>query len=754
MKTVPIYIFKPPLQPLMQPLDFDVARRRQYTDPVVFAEKQRRGQGRVARNIQPALTSEVRDPLGSDFSPEAQQRVAALMRARYAEDHDHLATLIKPEIERNVRTVLGCELADALEGWDVDSEDDIELSLADHDKIKERGDGRYHWHGTPLMPEAVHAFFEEKNPGENSRIRGCALLERGAAVLVSQKDPAHMVTVLGSSSIPDTYETDALGRITDVHCGHPATIDHMEYSALTSRSERLYERMLGYLQSLKKRKGSLNQLGASNEIDGFLKVGMEWEFWVMRSMMRRGLLSIGRVFQKEHVAGLVERNDLDPFMSLMTASTSLARAFLEETKRFAPRLVVSTSTPLCGAPADAEMNIYDNLSPFAHHIALINLFIRKYGPRTEASRTVRGYQAKFSGYDSGRAMVNKLGLRLSTQAAAHESLGMPNVYNEDLGRFEAPFELIKNISNLVNSELFGSLLRIMCFSAPYITEVAPQIQGLFSRDIRELVRDDTGTASDPTDPIRSPEHWQDIVVSSMTADPPVFTLDRASIGKTLGHDNDGRVIMQPQIHSQSRWRIKGTPEPRIRLEVTGPGATSILPKVRMMAVLQMIAVVGLVATVREQDSLEMVAKMLGLSPEDVWGNLYEGVNDYNLHGPSATKIHDMVKRVNKVFLEIYNSYDLEMLTPVIQVALPALQDLLEEGDLLAFAHGKGTLGGALLDFARQGLSGTEVARRVHSFQHHEAKTLARWARKKRTRKNVHLYLQGRMGLPQNMAVFR
>lgn len=753
MKQVPPFVFRPPCQPLVQPLA--ATRQKDLLHPDIRSDRQSRGRERerVQGFMQPALTSEVRNPVDANLSQEAHRRVVTIMQTHYSEDYDRLSALIKPDLTQNLRTHFGHDIAEALDGWDL-SDDDVELSLGDQSKVKQSGDGHYHWQGEALLPEGVQTVFDETYPEEESRLRGCGLLERGAAVLVSQKDAAHLVTVLGSANIPDTYETDALGRITNIHFGHPATIDHVDYSALTSGSERLLERMKGYLRSLKNRKGSLNQLGASNGIDGFLKVGMEWEFWVMRMMMKRGLFGVGRVFQKEHVAGLVERNDIDPFMSLATASTTLARAFLEETKKYAPRLIVSTSTPLCGTPSDADLNTYDTLSRFAHHIALINYRIRNYGPKTELSRSVRWQQAKRHGYPSGPAMVHQLGLRLSTQAAAHESLGMPNVFNKKLGRYEASFELFKNISNLVNSELFGSLLRIMCFSAPYVTEIAPQAHGLYFRDLRDIYKGDTGTTEDPTEPIRNPEHWQDIVVSSMTGDHPVFTLDRASVGKTLGYDDDGHVIMAPQIHGQTRWRIKGTKEPMIRLEVTGPGATSILPKVRMMAVLQMIAVVGLVATVREQDSLEMVAQMLGTSTNDVWGNLHEGVLDYNMHGPQATKIHDVVRKASKVFLEIYNGYDLEMLTPVVQVALPAIQSLLEEGDLLAFANGRGTLGGALISFARKGLSGTEVARRVHSFQHHEANTLARWARSKRKRRNMHLYLQGRIGLPDHMAVFR
>ncbi|HLD44161.1 MAG TPA: hypothetical protein VJC18_01900, partial [bacterium] len=105
------------------------------------------------------------------------------------------------------------------------------------------------------------------------------------------------------------------------------------------------------------------------------------------------------------------------------------------------------------------------------------------------------------------------------------------------------------------------------------------------------------------------------------------------------------------------------------------------------------------------------------------------------------------------FLEIYKSYELQALQENMLIAIPALEALLQEGDLWDFANGQGTLGGALLSFAREGFGGTYVARRVHKFQLHEAECIKRWSNSSHREQRLRKYLEGKGGLPRDIAVF-
>jgi len=362
---------------------------------------------------------------------------------------------------------------------------------------------------------------------------------------------------------------------------------------------------------------------------------------------------------------------------------------------------------------------------------------------------IRQQQAKYWGYTDMYTMMHELSLRLSTQAASHVNLGLPNVLNPKTGKYEANFELMRNISNLVNSELFGSILRTLMYSSAYITEIAPTINDGYVRDVRDITKLDTGTTMDPNEPIESAEHWQAIVLSALTGDNPVFTLDRASIGKTVGHDDEGRPIMIPQYHSQTRWRIKQTGQPSIRLELTGPGATSILPKIRVMALSQLIGTIGLIATIEKKDALQMVADMLRVDRKtDVWGDLTAGALDYNLNGPASLRMQTNIARARGVFKKVFADYNLLALTSNMEIAMRALIALQHEGNLESLAGGLGTLGGSMIDFARMGLYGSEVAMITNHFQTKEASHIVGWAHKRdqrRHRNSLKQYTEGKRG---------
>jgi len=589
--------------------------------------------------------------------------------------------------------------------------------------------GTYEREGDPITFADMVQKFEDVYPHEDFEIFGDITLET-ACILRSTSDPLHLIVVRGREFIAISFEMDENGRA-NVNVGDNQYREHIEYSMLSTNDPLAEARMIGYLRALQTRSNSLEdfQYGNKTIIDGFLKVGFEWEF-LLYDRSPNGL-RLSDIFDKELLVGMVEL-DTGTHVDPVKATVKMAEMFVEQSQLYPDKLINSTSVPLGGRPQDIDVNVYPEKSPAAKHIAMINAHVDGLYPRTPESIAIRRKQALKYGYKSIDEMFADLKFKLWVSLATHINLGLPNILNSLTGKYYADFELTQNIANLINSEL-GAIPRMLLASSGYLTDIPFELE-----DIRDAIKHDAGTAKSPNKPIESAKHLSDLIIAAFTGEKPSSMLGRSAIAV---ENEDGSVhAMQ---HGHSRIRLAGTDEASGRVEYTAAGASSLLPKARAMAYLQMLVVIALVARIQKRDVLELAGEVLGISKDDVWGDVDGVMMDYNKNGVNSDKMQVVAERAERLIKHFYENQELHVLSDIKETALAGLKGLRKGATIHQFASGNGTLGRAQAQFIKDGLSGNDATEIIHDFQLQEAHAILEWQRQDPTGGMVREYIQGK-----------
>lgn len=608
---------------------------------------------------------------------------------------------------------------------------------------------------------------------------------RNGIVVWNEDDPAQLVFVRPDRFVVHHCKADPKGRINKVVFGGPLGKQHVELTRLISAhnpinaksdnplTNRLESRLDRYLTCLGRSDVSLATLDAEGILDGALNVGMEYEFWAIDPQSGE----LARIPHKELLWGLLEVDHgkhVDPAL----AARRMADSHLDILDIYPEYLIVSQSTPPSSSPLKTEVNIHVNSAIGRYVAATLPHLMDGYGPRSDESRQIRDQQARHHGFQHFEDMVNAINqdniydeddrnrhavAALHAVAAAHLNLGLPHVFFESQG-FLIDFEVARNTSNLAFSEL-GAVARMLTASGPYLTGKAMTVDGLWVRDVREFIRNDAGTALPQNQPIRDAAHFQEIVAWMIMGPHKADRLSRAIVVNTQT-DKDGNTVLVPTYHGSGRWRVKrprDNKDPQTRdgrIEYTGAGATAIRPKIQAMAIFQLLQTLAIIATyerykrqaagdsgAKEMDALSLAAELTGTTTDTIWGDAEKAVKDFLLRGPDSSRAHELIERLKTLFTNMFQRYNLAALTDVRDIAMAGLKALKHEGDLQDFADGKGTLGGALIHYARQmdsrgrpKYSGLDIAHMVHAWQQQEAFAISRFTRRRLLR-----YLKGQRG---------
>lgn len=545
------------------------------------------------------------------------------------------------------------------------------------------------------------------------------LMDEGL-ILVDGNDPVRIGVLPSSAFNPATWRINSKGQLVDVTYNAPRPMTEMEFSMLVSSNEKTQKQLAEVLAYLTAPGADLVALDALGQLGGAFRVGPESEFFVIeRDGPHRGELA--KFYGNEFLVGMDEPPDDMQNVSPLKIAVSLARQHSRTVKKHRGKLVLSIGTPPTGSPQHTEPNIYADRGKGSYVAMSAGYMIPGFGPKSEESWQVREQQAAHHQLHNAEFMVDHLSNgELHTSAARQFNGGLPHVLDLERGH-EVDFEVARNTANLMASEL-GSLMAMLMASSPFLTGIAPKIDGRYSRDIREIIRNDTGSAMSQNEPIRDRDHFLRIVTDMIVGDLQADRLERAIVVNTVANG-----VYQPTFHGTMRWRIKKTGAMTGRLEYLPSSASSILPSVGATAIMQIFQLAGILSTHEKMDSLDFVGRLTGTSDQAIWGDSELAHRDFLFEGPGSFHMKVVAARMRRLIKALRERYSAAKPFELqFELALAAMKGLENEGDLFSFANGIGTQGGSLLGYARQGVDPMDVALMVHHFQAQEAYAIRRW----------------------------
>jgi hypothetical protein len=563
--------------------------------------------------------------------------------------------------------------------------------------------------------------------GEDPNVYGD--FERGL-IVYSDTRPLHLIVVPSNHFIASAYYFASDGRINRVELQGKTGKKHMYSSIVTYPNDQTRRDIDFVARKLMSEKTDLSQ---NPDIFGALFVGFERELWAINP--ERGELE--DITDEELLVGEVE---IDEGFYITPAQAALGMAVKQqELERNYPHSYLNnTSVPVSGSPQNVDLNIYDlpekgddNIGPY---VAVIerNCY-RRYRPHTPESIQIREQQAAFHGYESANQMIAEHGdCRTWSTAACHLNVGLINSKTDKEDKYQVDFDLARNTSNLVLSE-FGSIVRMFTASSTFITGFVPRIDGQVPLDIREFIRQDMGTAKSHNQPIRDDHHYQEIVRQTIVAGQEgADRLSRAIVAHT---NEDGSYA--PAAHGAGRWRLEDIGKPSGRIEYTGAGSTTILPKLRSMAILQIFQALSILATHENKDVFDYIQENYGFTKDEIWGDADRTVQEFMLYGNKSERTQTLVERLTSLIERVH----IPSLEEAKEIALAGLRNFRKETTFKELAHGKGTLGGALMPLALNGVDSLTVARIVDAFQRKEAAFILSLG----SEEEVNRYLKGEIG---------
>jgi hypothetical protein len=520
-------------------------------------------------------------------------------------------------------------------------------------------------------------------------------------------------------------------RVLKARYGAPQGAGHIESSRLADHSPEAEADVKALVEGLWSGK-TMIELEKDGITKGWGRVGLERECW----MYDRQTGQLKRMSSIELHLGCVEIDD-GHYIDLDEMLVGLARKRLELEKLYPGLAIVTSSTSMSDDPRQTRINII-NPTLGRYVMSVENLLWQRFqtGPKTPESWYVKNQIAAALGMAGALEMIKTIGdTRLWNNAASHLNFGELHTQEEGREGYGLWFESIRNGSNALMCEL-GAAIEMICASGPYTNGIAPVINGEMPLDERKIGKRDMGSAEPHNVPILDATHYKHTVKTTMTqGDKGADRLARAVVAHVPDelvadimtclekNDHEGFVAALTEIiataHGKGRWRFEPSSRMDGRLEYTGAGASSALPRVRAVAMGRMLSAISKIATHEKKDFLQMVAEDLEIPVSEVWGNDDATVLEYVLKHDDSPRTRTLLKRLRKLFVK----YDMPALHKDRTTSLAALDALLFDGDFDDFANGKGTYATAMRHLARRGYSAHQAVLVADAFEHQEAEFL-------------------------------
>lgn len=537
-------------------------------------------------------------------------------------------------------------------------------------------------------------------------------------------------------------------RVIKAQYGAPQGAGHIESSRLMDYSAQAEADVKALVDGLWSGKTML-ELEKEDITKSWGRVGLERECW----MYDRQTGQLKRISSIELHLGCVEIDD-GHYIDLDEMLVGLAQKRLDLEKLYPGLAIVTSSTSMSDDPRQTRINIINpTLGRYVMSVENILWNCFKSGPKTPESWYVKNQIAAAIEMSGASEMIKTIGdTRLWNNAASHLNFGELHTQNETGVGYGLWFESVRNGSNALMCEL-GAAIEMICVSGPYTNGIVPVIDGKIPLDQRKIGKKDMGSAESHNVPIMSAAHYKHTVSKTMTqGDKGADRLARAVVAHVPDelvadvmacleqNDHEGFIAALTEIvataHGKGRWRFEPSSRTDGRLEYTGAGASSALPRVRAVAMGRMLSAIGKIATNEKKDFLQMVAEDLEIPVSEVWGNDDATVLEYVLKHDQSPRTRVLLKRLRTLFIK----YNIPALHKDRTTSLAALDALLFDGDFDDFANGKGTYATAMRFLAKGGYSARQAVLIADAFEHQEAEFLV-----SATPNQLESYREGRGG---------
>lgn len=592
-------------------------------------------------------------------------------------------------------------------------------------KIEKSGLGACHGDSTTF--EQAHTLYQKRYPGVPYSHVGS--LEQGLVFYANDpQTPLKIMTLAGAFNYAKTPITDASGQVVDYIFGKVAPASEFKFPIITTDSpeaRHINKKIAEFLRTTDKHISEVTQ----DDLHGALMIGPEAEIWVGRDDGRLIDESLGEVLR-----GCLEDSRDKIYTDLVQAGKDIASIMdvreREMFERFGEEIIfVCLSALSFGNPDDAIIDIDDD-----YMLTVSRRLVKQYGIPVgrDDIQQLMDKLARRHGHADFSAMAKAHNSYQAWAYAANQfSVGVPHYTDPETGEPRADGTILVQLADLLASEL-AAPIRMLCASSPLMFGEPIELDGKIGQDWREVTRDLLQTAKAQNRRIRTPERLLEIYKQTiLKAD----RLDRAgSAYSTFETDAEGNTteIFTPTAHGLIRLRItettkQGVVQPSARIEVTAPGATSILPTVRAAAIAQIFSAYVQLAGDQGVDVFDYISQKTGLSEDDLFGNNERAALDFNWNDGSAPHAKAALDKLEIVVRALDES---PLMEPVKAVALQAIASLRKQKTITEFCQsGLGSLGGALREFVKQGYTDIEITKLAAAQQKQERaflETLKTW----------------------------
>lgn len=421
-------------------------------------------------------------------------------------------------------------------------------------------------------------------------------------------------------------------------------------------------------------------------------------------------------------------------------------------------LNVTAGLPPSGTPGNTAINDQGGTPANWYIGAISRLFLTSHRRHADMNPVAREIMEQYAGHHGYRGVDEMLAdhgdIRSWALAAAHLNIGLINTFNPATGRYEIDANLAVFSLDLFLSEVGVGFAQMLAASGPYYQGVVPLVDGgKVPLSTRFFLRNNLDTGGFFNEPYLTSERllatYRDTFVSPEGETQLVRAVtDRVARGAVGEIQGDGR--RRRTIHGDGRGRFEETGKADGRIEVTALDATAMGPRIRAMAVLQILADVVLFAR-REQIRLEEAAleahdpalrdelfkkaknytvftftkELTGLRQEDVFGSAKKAVTDFMLNGANSDRARETADKLRFLITQFYKKYRLPGRQTQKEIALGAIGVFQKDVTFDELAQGRGTQGAAMRNLALHGFKGrpvtaNEAMRILAAFQKQEA----------------------------------
>jgi hypothetical protein len=388
-----------------------------------------------------------------------------------------------------------------------------------------------------------------------------------------------------------------------------------------------------------------------------------------------------------------------------------------------------------GSPDDTRVNFY-NPSVGKYNMVLDGFDANSIRTRAKNPRTRQVIEAiaRRHGYDDAEELLQAFrDTRLWNTGAGHRHMGVL-VYQDHKGRWKVDADLSNNVSLALDFKL-GAVTEMLCASSPYDSDAIIEIDGAVTRDSRFYMRNLMDTALPYNVPNSSAVVGKDAAAEVMSRGKEGSnTLKRAWYTHTMP-DGTRRYI----AHGVSRNRATDDSKPQATHENTSNGASIIRARLQANAIDRYLKAIALLARANHQDTATFIAKKMGLDTETLLTGREEVIHEFMTQGTQSQAVQDYFTLMHRIF----STFDIPEFSDERKIGLAIFANKgrgVVDGTLADLAQGRGTLGGALLPFAKSKMDAFTAASWVHAFESQEASFI-----KRAPRSQLMAYLTGRGG---------